>query len=246
MVTDSNDNVWIAYGDSEQESGLGRYNPMNGEWESLFCSIIQGEPPFSNGSPYMINSMILKSRKRLIFNVFENNFKENGLWKLNTDTFETECIWSGYGTIFKDINDAIWLNSTSYKMKFNPDSEKITMIIGPGRHQLYANNIKAISGLDKDIFLPESFVNKIKFGPYYVQGNLDLSTGAIKNNKLWARLGENQIIIAEQGKSFEEVTIIENNILNGKPVLEFVSSPNGLIAIGEGIVGLIQTENIEK
>ena len=73
-------------------------------------------------------------------------------------------------------------------------------------------------------------------------GNLDLSTSAIHENKLWARLGASQILIVEKGGSYEDAEIIDNNILDGGPVCRFVSTPYGLIGIGEGIVGLIETE----
>ena len=69
-----------------------------------------------------------------------------------------------------------------------------------------------------------------------------MSTAAIHNDHLWARLGKSQIIIVEKDKSFEEAEIIDNNILDGEPVERFVSTPYGLVAIGNGIVGLIDTE----
>ncbi|MBN2588349.1 MAG: hypothetical protein JXA96_00685 [Sedimentisphaerales bacterium] len=71
---------------------------------------------------------------------------------------------------------------------------------------------------------------------------MDLSTGTIHNNKVWARLGPNQIFIGEIGKGTEEAQIIDNNILDGEPVHRFVSTPYGLIAIGEGAVGLVEAK----
>ena len=55
-----------------------------------------------------------------------------------------------------------------------------------------------------------SFINTLKFGPYYAMGNLDLSTGTIHNNRLWARLGKSQIIITEQGQRYENSQIIDS------------------------------------
>ena len=72
---------------------------------------------------------------------------------------------------------------------------------------------------------------------------IDLSNCALHNNRLWAHFGDNQIIIAEQGKNPQ---FYDNNILDGEPVERFVSTPYGLIGIGEGVVGLIETENMEK
>jgi hypothetical protein len=239
-LAQDSDKLWLAYGDMGQESGLGLYDPKTERWETIFCSTLKGDSPFSQGQPYLIESMLLESPDKLLFSVRGNNFTQAGLWKLNTDTLELKYIWSGVADIYKDFNNNIWLNSSAYKI--DPDSERITMIIQPGRHQLYPNVVRKISGISKDLFVPESFSNNVTFGPYYTLNNLDLSTSTIHNNKLWARLGRSQILIVEKGKTFEEAQIIDNNILDGKPIWKFVSTPYGLIAIGEGTVGLIETE----
>jgi hypothetical protein len=241
MIKDSNEDfIWIAYGERDQESGLGRYNPINGEWESLFCSIIQGEPPFSNGSPYQIKSITSVNSDKLFFMV--SGLVESGLWKLDTNTYQTEYIRNLSGELFND-SDNIWIRTSSYLIKFDPVLEKNQVIMRESSDILrrYPNRINNNYGLEEDLFVPDDFLKRVKVGSLGIAGDLDFSNSAIYNNRLWARFGKNQIIIAEQGKSFEEATIIENNILNGKPVLEFVSSPNGLFGIGEGIVGLIET-----
>jgi hypothetical protein len=234
--------LWVAYGDTGQESGLGLYEPKNEKWETIFCSTLKGESPFSQGQSYLIKSMLLESPDKLLFSARGNNFTQAGLWKLNTDTKQLQYIWSGVTDIYKDFNNNIWLNSTGYKMMFDPDLNKITVIMQPGRKQWYASVIKNLSGLSRDLFVPESFLNAVTFGPYSALGNLDLSPSTIHKNKLWARLGTSQIIVAEKGKSFEEAQIIDNNLLDGQPVERFVSTPYGLIAIGQGAVGLIETE----
>ena len=83
------------------------------------------------------------------------------------------------------------------------------------------------------------------FGPYYTKNYCDPETGDIHNDKFWARLGESQIIIVEKGGDFEDAQLIDNNILDGGSVLKFVSTPYGLVAIGEGTVGIIETGKIE-
>jgi hypothetical protein len=240
-IAQDGDKLWVAYGDRNQESGFGLYEPSTEKWETIYCSTLKGESPFSQGQPYQINSMLLESPDKLLFSAGGNGFTRAGLWKLNTDNKQLQYIWSGVTDIYKDINSNIWLNSSTYKMKFDSDSEKITVLMRPGRKQMYAYVIKDTSGLEKELFVPESFLNNVNFGPYYALGNLDLSTGTIHNNKLWARLGTSQIIIAEKGKSYEDAKIIDNNLLDGQPVERFVSTPYGLIGIGAGIVGLIET-----
>ena len=74
----------------------------------------------------------------------------------------------------------------------------------------------------------------------YELGCIDLSTAAIHDGKLWARYGKNQLVILPRGQSLDEAQILANNILDGGKVLRFLSTPYGLVAIGEGSVGLIE------
>jgi hypothetical protein len=258
-IAQCGDRLWVAYGDKDQESGLGIYDPNTGQWETVFCSTIKGDSLFNRGKPYAIHSMQLVSSDDLFFLVHDpsnpkDESKDNpeGLWKINTKTRETKY----FGPLYLDRKDRInveyidkniWFKSWFFIIKYNPDSEIFTKIAGDTNYlqRLYLEKNIPLK-LEREPFVPESFSTKIIFGPYYSQGNLDLSTCAIHNNKLWARLGQSQILIVEKGKSFEDAQIIDNNILEGGPVYKFVSTPYGLIGIGEGTVGLIETEIVEK
>ena len=92
--------------------------------------------------------------------------------------------------------------------------------------------------MERDIFIPSW--KKLTYGQY-VFGGIDLSTSAIHSGRIWARLGNNQIIIISRGEQPEEAVIIDNNILNGHSVSRFFSTPYGLVAIGNGTIGLIET-----
>jgi hypothetical protein len=243
-IAQEGDKLWVAYGDTEQESGLGIYDPKTEKWENVYCSSLKDKPPFSAGQPYQINSMYIEPN-RLLFSV--SGIEQSGLWKLDTNTRQLKYIWPIYGDLSNGVGDNVWLKSRSYYVKIDPSSEKMTLLVRNALSKLKMYPDKSpLEGLTEDMFLPESFLDKVKLSFYYSQGNLDLSTGTIHNSKLWARLGTSQIIIAEKGKSFEEADIIDNNILDGKPVEKFVSTPYGLIAIGEGTVGLIETEGTQK
>lgn len=102
-----------------------------------------------------------------------------------------------------------------------------------------------LNSLREDMFLKDPVFTNLVRGVFRL-GYLDLSTGDIHNNKLWARYGMSQLLIIGKNRSFEEALIIDNNILDGEPVERFVSTPYGLVGIGDGIVGLIETENTEK
>ena len=71
-------------------------------------------------------------------------------------------------------------------------------------------------------------------------GGIDLSTAAVHGDEIWARYGKSQLIVLRRGKSFEEATVVDNDILEGQKVLNFFETPYGLIAVGEGSVGLIE------
>jgi len=67
-----------------------------------------------------------------------------------------------------------------------------------------------------------------------------MGTAALRGDQLWALHGKNRIIVFQQGKPAEEAKVLPNNILAGGRVLRFQDTPYGLIAIGEGSVGLIE------
>ncbi|MBN1975197.1 MAG: tetratricopeptide repeat protein [Sedimentisphaerales bacterium] len=246
IALDSN-NLWVAYGGNEKESGLGLYNTETEKWETVFCSTLKEQSPFNNAKPYEIMSMIHTDPDKLYISVFGNEL--SGLWKIDTKTKEYEFIKSVTGELTQDTEGEIWLKSTSYWLKMDPDAINMTLIIRAALKQFsmsqYGREFLTWFDMEKT-FLSESFLNNVVLGPYYAQTNFDPSTGAIHDNKLWARLGERQILIIEKGKSFEEAQIIDNNILDGELVHRFVSTPYGLIGIGEGVVGLIETEDMGK
>ena len=236
--------LWVAYGGQDEESGLGLYDPNNEQWQTVFCSTLKGNNPFSEGQTYQINSLTKINSKKMFFNV--SGIEQSGVWIMDTETKGLRNLTPSIGEIEKDEKNNLYLKSLDYWIKVNPDTEKMTVIMREPleRFTMAPKSRRSESGLNEDIFLPESFLRKITFNYYWAYGSLDLSTGTIHKNKLWARLGKSQIIIAEKGKSFEDAQIIDNNILDGGVVLKFVSTPYGLVGIGEGIVGLIEDKDL--
>jgi hypothetical protein len=49
-----------------------------------------------------------------------------------------------------------------------------------------------------------------------------------------------QIAVVHRGRPFAERRS-GNDLLDGEPVLKFLSTPYGLVAIGDGAVGLVRT-----
>lgn len=251
--------LWISYGGRDSESGLGIYDLQTEHWETVFCSTLISDTPFGKGKPYVIHSMTLVSPEKMFFLVYDptipkvqNKDNPEGLWEMNLKTRELQYLGPLYISqpdriCVEYFSNKVRFKSWSYIIELNPESKKMTKITGDTSwlgNQYLDKDITL--ELEDKLFLSKSFTNSVSFGPYYSLGNLDLSTGTIHNNKLWARMGESQILIVEKGKSFEEAQIIDNNILEGEPVHRFVSTPYGLLGIGEGIVGLIETESMSK
>ena len=221
IVMDGN-KLWVAYGDMGYESGLGIYEPETGKWESILCSIVKGDSPFSSGHPYQILNMRFIKPDKLIFIFLDRTTgtqdanKWNGLWKFNTTNHKLDHIAANFGfqspvsQILRDAQEKwlLWPRNNISLIEFDIFTEKITRAEG--------------------------------WNPYAIK-YFQPSSSSIQDNILWGKWGKSQIIKIQIGKAIENAEIIDNNILDGEPVYKFVSTPYGLIGIGEGIVGLIET-----
>ncbi|MBA7709226.1 hypothetical protein ES703_118139 [subsurface metagenome] len=193
---------------------------------------------------------------KLFFVLYDPKHSRNmerwtGLWKMDTNTRELKYL--GFILISKPWGHIVgsgekwWCKNTQSLIQFDPYSETAKLVLGhPWWLKRYSEKETPMLKFEYDNFVTDSLGKKeIVYGPYY-GGYIDLSTAALHNDRIWARYGGGQIIVIHKGKGFEEAEIIDNSILNGDKVLRFFSTPYGLIAIGEGTVGLIETRNNEK
>ena len=241
-----NDKLWIAYGDQNKESGLGLFDPQTKHWESIFCSTIEGESLFNSGNTYQIKNLIISPKKEVFFScVFQSNNlsdkvslneKGGGLWRIYPESLTLERLLPVSGSSI-DISDGkLLISASEYIIEYDVTLKEIKVIYGNIQHLLrrfseYGVNISVENLRNQN--------NKKR-----IESDLsviNLSRSAFYRNKFWACLEEHQIIIVDQDKGFDEAMIIDNNILDGKPVEKFVSTPYGLVGIGDGIVGLIET-----
>jgi hypothetical protein len=225
-ITKEGNNLWVAYGYRRQESGLGLYEPETEKWESVFCSTLKAESPFSSGNPYLIQNIRITKPETLFFILNEpelgtaNMDKWSGLWKMNTKNHKVDLVLGNEA--FQKVGDLaledfrnkwwIWKEHTSPIIEFDPISEQYNSV-----------------GWD-----PYSTYNT---GVFH-----QLSSATIHKDTLWGRWGQNQIIKIKVGQKIQDAHVFDNNILDGGPVSRFVSTPYGLIAIGQGSVGLIETQ----
>jgi hypothetical protein len=226
-LTKDGNRLWIAYGDRGQESGLGLYDPHTGYWETVLCSTLDGEPPFNAGQPYVLRKLTPVPPDRLFFLVCDPEYSRptkmrqwTGVWRMNTNTQELKYL--GVGSVEGPAPQGVLIADLGGKWLFG------------GRDSL------------TEFDLASERTRLVSAEEYLGVRNPKIGMGTSYAGETWARLGDSQIIIVQQGKSLEEATIIENNILDGGKVFEFLSTPYGLIAIGDGTVGLIETESDEK
>jgi hypothetical protein len=251
-MTEVEGKLWIAYGSNRKESGLIMYDPKSGSSETLLCSTVKGDNPFCAGKTYEISSLTLGPQNNLFFIVLgrKDEWTEiqdiTGLWRINIFSKELKFIWHDpfiryFLESIEDTGDSLWLRDLELLSRFDPNSEVATIILGDQRTKAKVNPMPKIkhSGFTSDP-APAVELGHLNWG------HISLRTAAVEGNKLWARLGESQLIVIEKGKGFRDAEIFENNILEGEKVLRFFSTPYGLIAIGEGTVGLIETKNNEK
>jgi len=255
MVGDG-DKLWIAYGGWGKESGLGIYTPKTKQWESILCSTVKGDTPFNQGNPYSISYLTFSPKRDKLFFIvgedvgahqkldkFDEWVKLWGLWKINTNTRKPEFIWNreedrGYMPNTRQIidsGDKWWLKFADSLIEFDPTSEKAIFMLGY-EYRLGRNNPRP------NVEIDHSFSRK-----GLPSGSHIINPSAIYNNQFWTQLGKSQIIlIRKDDKRAEDIKIFDSDILKGDAVREFFSTPYGLIAIGNGTVGLIDTESIDK
>ncbi|MHC4169561.1 MAG: tetratricopeptide repeat protein, partial [Planctomycetota bacterium] len=238
--------LWIAYGGKEQESGLGLYDPEGGDWETVFCSALEDEPPFSAARPYEIRSLTFVSDSQLFF--LAHGIENGGLWKMNTGNRKMKYFGPAFGTPYPSFagnehsDNQLCLQTSSYLVEYDTGSQRMRLVVGDLR-RLLANysRMNVPLSLEKDLFVPETCLERIHFGRRH-GGYFDLGTAAIYNDQLWALLGKSRIIAIRRGESMEDARIVDNTILDGEPAHRFISTPHGLFAIGEGTIGLVETE----
>ncbi len=244
--------LWLAYGRPDAESGLGRYDLKTGRWETILCSTLQGEEPFNAGRPYGLRCLVRPSSDSLFFincgRMFRGMVPWMGLWRLNTATKSLKYYgYCGTEEGFMGSLDAAgedcWCRGSDCLIRLDTQSEEATYILGAQWRPSDRRAAGTTHWLDcrNDLFLPEAAMKAVSFGTPD-RGGLDLATCAIHGDDLWALLGEAQIAVLHRGKPFTEAQILQNDILEGEAVRRFVSTPYGLVAIGDGVIGLVQTE----
>jgi len=254
-VADAGNRLWVAYGArpssrGERESGLGLYDPADGTWERIFCSSEQDNPPFSAGWPYRLGWLTPTGDKLFFFvdwtRFFPGGTSVDGLCEMDVNTRELKYFGFGgigeKGHVISDRRPWLFASSSSL-LAFDPNMERARLICGEPwwLKQQPELSIKRME-FDRAGGVEESLNRKFTYGPSPF-GYVDLSGAAIHKNRVWARLGESQLVIIPMSGATGDVITLDNNLLEGDEVVRFVSTPHGLVGIGNGTAGLIETDD---
>jgi hypothetical protein len=252
VAKDKAGRLWLAYGDKERESGLGVYEPNAGHWDTVFCSSLKGQPPFNEDLPYKIYSLMPGPDNTIYFLVLDpgeywrtDRVRNcDGLWKLNTDTRLTTYLgpfWQDDVVQWLDTETSpgtLWFKAFRNLVAFDINSETMQFLLGDPTHlmELRSKKKAPLCKFEFVPFIPEASMRRISFG----NSHFEAVSAAIQVDQLWAPLGPGQVMVFFKGKPYEQARIIDNTLLDGEPVLRFVGTPYGLVAIGIGTVGLIE------
>jgi len=250
-LTDDGARLWVAYGGPASESGLGTYDPVAGRWQGILCSTMGGAPPFNAGLPYTIRSLTHVVPNRLFFHMRiapatypaqATEHRYDGLWSIDTATHELTYLEIDWGDEIVPCGEKLLLRNVGSLVEFNPATKQAASLLGrvPWLVPWWGGTVRTITAVTckEAPFISDEVSRKFAFG-WASSGSIDLSSAVVHNDTVWAQLGKTQLIAIPRGATEDQIVVRDNDLLDGELVLEFRSTPHGLIAIGEDAVGLI-------
>ena len=167
---------------------------------------------------------------------------QGGLWKMDAATHGVQRLFAltDFCAVIGTAEDR-WLAGMNFLAHLAPSSGKVEVLLADRQVWRILRSPQHASSWSLGVrpFMPEQEQPTLALGPY-VAGGMDPSTAAVHGDELWARNGKSRIIVLHRGKGMAEATVMENNILEGGKVVNFFETSYGLMAVGEGSVGLIE------
>jgi hypothetical protein len=167
-----------------------------------------------------------------------------GFYLLRTGSGWPECLGQTYAEGIRRLVDAPGgplLFTTTSVTRLATDEKEIQILLVSGPYKSLLG--KQIEGQAFRTVLKPFVRGRAESNPELLPaalGCLDALDAAIHRDELWAPYGETQIIILRRGTTMKDAEFIPNDILDGKRVRHFLSTPYGLVAVGEGGVGLVE------
>jgi len=222
--------LWVAY--AHDGSGLGVYDPATEAFETIFCSDVRGNTPFQAGRTYELTNLA-PIPGGLTFLAQGEGF--TGLWRLDPTDHEVQRLLGITSMPMVNWGVEAWFANRNVLARLIPDSAKAEVILAnrDGTREVEYWRKEGSWKLDMRPFVPEREQAVLPM-------DIDFTTAAVHGDEVWARYGKSRLIVLHRGKSLEEATVMDNDILEGGKVLNFFETPYGLIAAGEGSVGLIE------
>jgi hypothetical protein len=242
------DQMWIAFGGGSGDSGLGLYDPQSRHCEVVFCSTRKGST-WLDSQAYLLTDLRLLPPSTLLFHVSmlsQESRGISGLWLMDTNSREARRIPDGLSIASDDGPLWNWPDVIATRADGSGlGVERRTFVRGNltvDQWLQYIQGKPLVPSPSQEVFtLRYSMpVGKGLFGPRY-GAMAAVPTAAVHKGRLWMCFGTSQIAIASQDRPFEEARAVPNDILNGEPAIKFLSTPYGLVAIGNGTVGLIES-----
>jgi hypothetical protein len=234
--------LWVAY--AHNGSGLGIYDPEAEEWQTVLSSEVRGDGPFQDGAAYEFRELTPIPGGLMLFASISPGgcgTSPFGAWRLDAATGKVQPLFGLYDLYLASYDGrTLWAAGPNILAQLLPGPSRVEIAL---EDREYTTRIPWLEQsawtVSENPFVPVQEQEKVPFSIMHLEG-LDPFTGAVHGDEFWARYGRSQIIVLRRGKGLDEATIMDNNILEGGKVLQFFETPYGLIAIGEGSVGLIE------
>ncbi len=232
-IAGSPQQMWVGFGGVGRESGLGLYNAATCAWRTSFSNTEKGDTALTSGHGYWVYPLVPRSD-----GVFFNT--TTGFWRLDPASGEVSLLGRGVGRLgdcVRRTTDGFCIHDTGMILHVDVQHHALRLDAGDSWAASQGSSLVLPWHRDTGGFSPVAPDLVVRPWMY---GGVDMQTAAIRGDCLWARCGRTQIAILKRGQKVEEARKIENNILDGGPVLQFFDTPYGLLAVGEGSVGIIE------
>ncbi len=226
------DSMWVAFGAPYKEGGLGLYNARTGEWRTFFSQMEDGRQLWS-GRPCRFSQVLPDNGKVVL-----QSSPQTALWVFDPASEELRQVAQTVlvGEAWDPAGDG-WLRGRNGLLHVDARQEVLAVELASSVAQQWIVDHPHAWKVKPDAFAPAVDAYRLTYAP---RGGLDLGTAAVHGDHLWARCGQTRIAVLRRGQKLDDAIMIVNDILDGEPVLRFIETPYGLLAVGDGCVGIIE------
>ena len=215
------------------ETGIGIYDPRAGKWHALYCSTLAGNHPLSSGMSWEAHDLTTIGG-RCLFCVTGGSNEVTGLWLLDDSGAAAQKVFGGVidGSIVPSA-DGLMLRGGFFLANIDVGSQDLKLVLSrvmsePG----------AWRATRRPLFPGAIFEPGESKGTRAVRDQVDLRSAVVYKDRPWYLVG--QRIAVTDPATGSTAGLYPNNILEGHPAEVLVSTPDGVVAIGRGRVGIFE------